>query len=256
MSPDFEAWRDQSTAFDQLAGFLTDTEPIDAGDEVIQARVAAVTEGFWDLTGATFSLGGPPPAGQDGVVLPHTFFERWFRADATIIGRPVMLDGRQSVITGVLPADFRPQLVSPPAFIDAGGGDIDVYRANVIRPSAGPGVQILNVIGRLKPDVSIDRRAKNSKAFANCADRQGTEERDRVSGSSLTSTRSWAPPGNRSSSCRPPSRWSCSSSASTRRISCSYGDGLVNARLRSGRRSVPGGHACCGNFSPRACSSA
>jgi putative ABC transport system permease protein len=157
MSPDFEAWQDQSTAFDRLAGFLTATEPIDAGDEVIQARVAAVTEGFWDLTGAKFSLGGPPPPGQDGVVLPHTFFERWFRADATVIGRAVMLDGRQSVITGVLPADFHPQLVSPPTFIDSGGGDIDVYRANVIRPSAGPGVQILNVIGRLKPDVSIDR---------------------------------------------------------------------------------------------------
>jgi putative ABC transport system permease protein len=157
MSPDFEAWRDQSTAFDRLAGFLTDTEPIDAVDEVIQARVAAVTEGFWELTGANFSLGGPPPPGQDGVVLPHTFFERWFRADATVIGRSVMLDGRQSVITGVLPADFHPQLVSPPTFIDSGGGDIDVYRANVIRPSAGPGVQILNVIGRLKPDVSIDR---------------------------------------------------------------------------------------------------
>src|SRR5436190_2466640 len=61
MSPDFEAWRDQSTAFDRLAAFLTDTEPIDTGDEVIQARVAAVTEGFWDLTGANFSLGGPPP---------------------------------------------------------------------------------------------------------------------------------------------------------------------------------------------------
>jgi putative ABC transport system permease protein len=157
MSPDFEAWRDQSTALDGLAGYLTDTEPIDAGDEVVQARVAAVTHGFWDLTGANFSLGGPPPPGQDGVVLPHTFFERWVRADATVIGRSVMLDGRQTVITGVLPADFHPQLVSPPAFIDSGAGDIDVYRANVIRPSAGPGVQILNVIGRLKPGVSIDR---------------------------------------------------------------------------------------------------
>ena len=36
-------------------------------------------------------------------------------------------------------------------------GEIDVYRANVIRPSTGPGVQILNVMGRLKPGVSIER---------------------------------------------------------------------------------------------------
>ena len=157
MSPDFVAWRDQATVFDRLAGFLTAAEPIDVGDEVVQARVAAVTDGFWDLTGASFALGGPPPPGQDGVVLPHAFFERWFHADASVIGRPVMLSGRQNVITGVLPADFHPQLVSPPAFVATGPGDIDVYRANVIRPSTGPGVQILNVMGRLKPGVSIER---------------------------------------------------------------------------------------------------
>jgi putative ABC transport system permease protein len=124
-SPDFVAWRDRATVFDLLAGFLTAAEPIDVGDEVVQARVAAVTDGFWDLTGASFALGGPPPLGEDGVVLPHTFFERWFHADAAVIGRPVMLNGRQTVVTGVLPADFHPQLVSPPAFLRTGAGDVD-----------------------------------------------------------------------------------------------------------------------------------
>ena len=157
MSPDFTAWRDRATVFDRLAGFLATAEPIDVGDEVIQASVAAVTDGFWDLTGATFAIGGPPPLGQDGVALTHAFFERWFHADASVIGRPVTLNGRQNVITGVLPADFRPQLVSPPAFIATSRGEIDVYRASVIGPSTGPGVQILNVVGRLKPGVSLER---------------------------------------------------------------------------------------------------
>ena len=157
MSPDFAAWRDQATVFDRLAGFLTTAEPIDVGDEVVQARVAAVTDGFWDLTGASFALGGPPSLGQDGVVLPHTFFERWFNPDASVIGRPVMLNGRQNVISGVLSADFRPQLVAPPSFVATGPGEIDIYRANVIGPSTGPGVQILNVMGRLRPGVSIER---------------------------------------------------------------------------------------------------
>ena len=80
-------------------------------------------------------------------------------ADASVIGQPVMVNGRQTIITGVLPADFRPQLVSPPAFVATatGAGDIDVYRANVIRPSAGPGIQILSVMGRLKLGVSTER---------------------------------------------------------------------------------------------------
>ena len=157
MSPDFVAWRDHSTVFDRVAGFFTAAEPIDVGDEVVQARVAAVTEGFWDLTGASFALGGPPGAGQEGVVLPHTFFERWFHGDPSVIGRPVVLSGRQNVITGVLPAGFRPQLAPPPAVVATGAGDIDIYRANVIRPSTGPGIQILSVIGRLKAGVSIER---------------------------------------------------------------------------------------------------
>ena len=165
MSPDFVAWRDRSTVFDRVAGFFTAAEPVDVGDEVVQARVAAVTEGFWDLTGASFALGGPPAAGQEGVVLPHTFFERWFHGDPSVIGRPVMLSGRQNVITGVLPADFHPQLVSPPAVVATGAGDIDVYRANVIRPSTGPGVQVLNVMGRLKPGVSIERARAELEAI-------------------------------------------------------------------------------------------
>ena len=157
MSPDFLAWRDHATVFDRLVGFFTNAEPIDVGDEVVQARVAAVTDGFWDLTGASFALGGPPASGQEGVVLPHAFFERWFHADASVIGRPVTLNGQQTVITGVLPASFRAQLVPPPAFVAVGSGEIDVYRANVIRPPTGPGVQILNVMGLLKPGVSIER---------------------------------------------------------------------------------------------------
>jgi putative ABC transport system permease protein len=163
MSPDFEAWRDRATVFDRLAGYMTGSEAIDVGDDVVQARVAAVTDGFWDLTGATFALGGPPPAGHDGVVLPHAFFERWFHGNASVIGQPVVINGRQTIITGVLPASFRPQLASPPAFVAPGAGAgagaeaIDVYRANVIRPEAGPGIQILSVLGRLKPGVSIER---------------------------------------------------------------------------------------------------
>jgi putative ABC transport system permease protein len=157
MSPDFAAWRDQATVFDRLAGVFAGGEPIDVGDEVIQARVAAVTDGFWDLTGASFTLGGPPQPGQDGVVLPHRFFERWFHADAAVVGRPVILNGQQTIVTGVLPPEFQPQLVSPPAFVATGEGEIEVYRANVLGPSTGPDIQILNVIGRLKPGVSLER---------------------------------------------------------------------------------------------------
>jgi putative ABC transport system permease protein len=155
MSPDFLAWHKATTAFDRLVGFFTSTQPIDVGDEVLQGHVADVTEGFWDISGARFALGGPPSVGRDGVVLAHVVFERRFRGDSSVVGRPVLVEGQPNVITGVLSADFHPQLVSPPELLATGGGAIDVYRAKTILPP--PAIQIFNVIGRLKPGVTIEQ---------------------------------------------------------------------------------------------------
>ena len=50
--------------------------------EVVQARIAAVTDGFWDVAGRAVRAGRP--AGRramEGVVLSHAFFERWFHGD-------------------------------------------------------------------------------------------------------------------------------------------------------------------------------
>ena len=138
MSPDFVAWRDQATVFDQLAGFLTAWEPVDLGDEVVQAHVAAVTEGFWDLAGASFALGGPPASGEDGVVLPHTSFERWFHADPSVIGRSVIVGGRPNVVTGVLRVGFRPQLaLSPHSWPPVQGISTSTVRTSSV-PRLGP----------------------------------------------------------------------------------------------------------------------
>ena len=136
VSPDFTAWRDQATSFERLAAFFVAAERIDVGDEVLQARMAAVSDGFWDLAGARFALGGPPRPGQEGVVLSHAFFERWFHGDAAIVGRPVTVEGRPNVISGVLPPGFHVQLPPPPVFAGIGPGEIDFYRAAIIRPQA------------------------------------------------------------------------------------------------------------------------
>jgi hypothetical protein len=51
-SPDFAAWLDQSSSFERLAGFFVEGGRIDVGDDVVQARIAEVTDGFWELAGA------------------------------------------------------------------------------------------------------------------------------------------------------------------------------------------------------------
>ena len=177
MSPDLMAWRDQAQSLDRLAGFFIGGERIDVGDEVVQARVVAATDGFWDLAGARPALGTVPRPGEQGIVLSHAFFERWFRGDPGVVGRAVPLNGRPTAVTGVLPPGFRVQLPPPPAWSGVQSGEVDFYRASIIQPPGPPGpataVQLFEVIGRLKPGLSLARahdeldaiRANTEKAF-------------------------------------------------------------------------------------------
>jgi putative ABC transport system permease protein len=101
-----------------------------------------------------------PRAGEEGIVLSRAFFERGFRGDRSIVGRPVTLDDRPTAVTGVLPAGFRAQLPPPPVLTGISPGAVDFYRAAILQPSWSPGVghvQIFNVLGWLKPGVTIAR---------------------------------------------------------------------------------------------------
>src|SRR5262245_14719983 len=169
LSPDLIAWRDQAQSFDRVAGFFVDGERIDVGTEVVQARIGAVTDGFWELTGARPALGGLPPRGETGIVLSRAFFERWFKGDPSVIGRPVALDGRPTPIMGVLPPGFRAQLTPPPAFTGIPPGEVDFYRMSVVQPPGPPGrvnmIQLFYMMGRLKPGVSLARARDELEAI-------------------------------------------------------------------------------------------
>ena len=156
VAPDLVAWRENAATFDQIVGEYPDGETIDVDGEAVQARIVAVTDGFWDLTGARFAAGGPPGPNRDGVVLTQAFFDRWFHGDARIVGRPVTVEGRTNVVTGVLAAGFQPQLPRGSLWSAIDPGPIDFYRAEVVGPSnpARAG-QLLNAIGRMRDGVSI-----------------------------------------------------------------------------------------------------
>jgi predicted permease len=174
VEPELAAWRDHATTLDGLAGFFVASEPIDLGDEVLQARVAAVTDGFWTLTGARFAWGGPPARNEQGVVLSHELFTSRFHGDPSIVGRSVLRYGVQTQVTGVLQPDFHPQFPPPPAFAAIGPGTIDFYRAIPLVPSSGPGVLILNVVGLAKPGVSIEQIRQDIESIRAAEKRSGT----------------------------------------------------------------------------------
>ncbi|MET0215722.1 MAG: ABC transporter permease [Vicinamibacterales bacterium] len=161
VSPEFLAWKEQASSFDGLVAFDFSNYAISTADNVVESRVAWVSEDFWTVSGARPSLGRLPLSGEDAVLLSYPFFERAFHAEPAAAGRAVTIGGRQVTIAGVLPPDFRPQLTKPFASNGLQERAVDAYRTMRVTPPTSAGgitrVQAFSVIGKLKAGVSIER---------------------------------------------------------------------------------------------------
>ena len=156
LSMDFLDWQEQATSFERLVAYSTADETLTTADGATRARIAAVSNDFWDLAGARPAAGRLPTAGEPGaVLLSHKFFERQFHGDPSVIGKAVTLDTGPATIVGVLPQAFRFQL---PATVRPGPQprDIDAYRPLVVPPRGSTFAQLIFVVARLKPDFTID----------------------------------------------------------------------------------------------------
>jgi putative ABC transport system permease protein len=74
--------------------------------------------------------------------------------------------GVPTTVSGVLRKDFRVQL-PPPTTVSAGpSGEIDFFRAIVLRPAQpGAGILIFNVLGLAKPGVTVERLQEEIEAI-------------------------------------------------------------------------------------------
>src|SRR6185369_1698346 len=137
-------------AYDEFDGRIT------AAGTSSRARIATVTDDFWEMAAARPALGRMPVPGQLEALLSHAFFERWFGGNPAVVGTTAIVDGRQTTIAGVLPAGFRADLVPPPSVSTLGTGSIDVYRGIVVRPLPNGMIQLFRAVGQLKPGISVE----------------------------------------------------------------------------------------------------
>ena len=154
-SHDFQAWR-EATSLERLVAYDEYDGRITVAGTPAPARIATVTDDFWEMAAARPALGRLPATGQSEVLLSHAFFERWFGGNPDVVGKPAMVAGRQTTIAGVLPAGFRADLVPPPSVANVGNGAIDVYRAIAVRPLPNGMIQLFRLVGELKPGISIE----------------------------------------------------------------------------------------------------
>jgi putative ABC transport system permease protein len=145
---DFIRWREQTTVFQDLHASTEGAFRIVTQDGPEYVAASLVTAGFYRMMGDRFSLGydfisedGTP--GRDRVViLAHSMWKR-LGADPAIIGSTLAMDGEPYTVVGVLAPGLRDR-----------GASVTVPL--VITPEhLNQHDQRMNVIGRLKPGVSI-----------------------------------------------------------------------------------------------------
>ncbi len=168
--PDFTAWKERCAAFERMAAWRGINLNLTSGDEVERVAGSRVSAEFYPLLGGRAQLGRVflaeefRPGADKVVILSHKLWQERFGADAAVIGRTLKLDDQSYTVVGVMPPSFLIPFRSvlwTPLEADEGAGTLQDATANHYQ-----------IIGALRPGVSLDAAAKEMAALARSAERQ------------------------------------------------------------------------------------
>jgi len=159
--PDFLGWKEQNRSFDRLAAFQGGNMFVDAGDATTDTRVGLVTPDLFSVfrvspvLGRTFTDEETLPGRFRVAVLSHSMWQSRFGSDPNVSGRTIQLNGAAYTIIGVMPAGF--------SYPDRA----ELWRPLPIDPAKlDPGPHYLNVVGRLKPDITLAQAQADMSTIA------------------------------------------------------------------------------------------
>jgi len=159
--PEFLDWKEQNRSFEHLAAFQSGNMFVDAGDGTEDVPVGLVTPEMFSLfrvnpiIGRTFTKEETAIGQHRVAVLSHSMWQNRFGSDPNVSGRTIQLNGRANTIIGVMPAGF-----SFPA-------RATLWVPLVIDPAdQDRGPHYLNVVGRLKADVTRTQAQADMSALA------------------------------------------------------------------------------------------
>jgi putative ABC transport system permease protein len=153
-----EDWNHLNSTFQALTGYYTEDISETSGalpEEFTEALVAPRFLQVWGVApalGRDFTFEEGRAGGPDAVIISDRFWRRRFAADPNALGRKLHMGNSSYSIVGIMPASFL--------FPDR---DVDLWSPI---PTDAPYAQSrestwYNVIGRLKPGVSIDQARAN-----------------------------------------------------------------------------------------------
>jgi len=175
--PRFEAMRAETSVFTDAYAALSD---IDLRVDGRVMAVTLVTGNFFEMVGVNPVIGRALRTADDRraggnpvIVLSDKGWERRFDRDPGVLGRTVLVNSAPFEIVGVMPAGFRGLAVGAPDFW-APLSQLGQFRPDDRGREDSVGVEI---IGRLKPDVSMESARAQLAAWDSNQSAGGAAER-------------------------------------------------------------------------------
>jgi len=159
MSPaDFRDFRDQNTTFEYIAGYFRQDLELaqeDRAERLMGMRASSGyfrTLGFQPILGREFTREEEIPDESAAVILSYGLWRRSFNSDPKIVGKAIRLSGKSFTVVGVAAAGLQ----------HVGGGyrplphgeSVDIWWPMRLGPNRPREAHLVNVIGRLKPDIT------------------------------------------------------------------------------------------------------
>jgi predicted permease len=108
--PEFEYFREQSRAFDDMAACARYPATLEAAGLAERAAVELVSPTYFGVLGVSAAIGRiltPVDAGQPVAVLNHEFWTRRFGGDPGVVGRSIRVGAEVCTVVGVADSRFR-----------------------------------------------------------------------------------------------------------------------------------------------------
>jgi putative ABC transport system permease protein len=153
----FYDWQSQTRSFASMAAYAENSLTLTGAGDAEQVRGAFTTPGLFEVLGARPLRGRTflPAENWEGspasAVLSYSLWKRRFGGDGAILGKLIKLDDTAYAVVGVMPLDFRSPSGRPEVWVTHRWKRAEVSQAEWARRG-----HFLTVIGRLKPDVSLE----------------------------------------------------------------------------------------------------
>lgn len=174
--PNFADWREQNSVFEHMSTYRTNDLVLTGDGEPARLLAGVVNADLFPLLGVSPSLGRSflpeeDKPGESGrvVMLSHRFWQQRFGGDPNVLGRGLVLGGKNYDVVGVMPKGFQFPVDSEP---------VDLWTTVVIDSGmfTQRGAHYMHVIARLKPGVTLSQAKAEMDGIASNLERQYPDE--------------------------------------------------------------------------------